>query len=334
MSNGFARERAAKAAVAAALSGSAHDVASGMWRILDTRSAVLVEKGWGVTAALAHIDRGRGLKRALLDLRRLLAAPRLVRVGGSRSTADPRGATLPVRVLMTKDGGLVGFDRSESTVTHLRRTPLAPQYRGRRAELGEVYGAVEWHLRDDDRLLIEARVPGRPARFWESADRIALLREVLVISTARLRADSVRKTLLDEAHAALDGLSGRSRWDEVAQVADLVGEVPWPIAHGDLTPENILGRGPADWSPIDFEDARPAPFFFDALSLAVRDDEMRAALTGGHLDEEWRELLAAARVDPAVLTPAIALDVVALLAADHHHREHGGDFDYTFASLT
>lgn len=330
--NGLARERAAKAALAAALRDRSGDVAPGLWRILDTRSAVLPERRQGLRVMLAHVQRRRGAKRALLDIRRLLAAPRRVRLG-EPETGMP-AAHLPVRVLMTKDGGLVGFDRADSTVTHLRRTPLPPEYRERRLALGEVYTAVEWHLDDDRRLLTEARVPGRPAQLWAPADRVALLRALLVISTSRLTADAVTQALLTEARAALEGLAEQVRWDEVVRAAELVGEVPWVLAHGDLTPENVLGHGPEDWGPIDFEDARPAPFFYDALSLAVRDDAMRAALIGGELGKEWRDLLGAARVDPEILTPAIAMDVVAVIAADHHRREHGGDFGYTLASLT
>lgn len=332
MSGGLARERAAKAALAAALRDRSDDVAPGLWRILDTRSAVLPDDGRAWRAIVAHVERGRGVKRALLDVRRLLAVPRRVRIEGP--TTETPAAQLPVRVLMTKDGGLVGFDRADSIVTHLRRTPLPADYRERRAALEKVYRAVEWHLDDDGRLLREARVPGRPARFWEPADRVALLRDVLAVSTTRLAADTVRKPLVVDARAALDRLSGQSRWDDVARAAETAGEVPWVLSHGDLTPENVLGQGPEEWGPIDFEDARPAPFFFDALSLAVRDDAMRAALISGALAKEWSDLLAAAGVDPVILTPAIAMDAVALIAADHHHREHGGDFSYTLASLT
>lgn len=332
MNGGLARERAAKAALAASLRDRSEDVAPGLWRILDTRSAVLPDDGRAWRAIVAHVERRRGVKRALLDVRRLFAAPRRVRIESSKTGAP--AAHMPVRVLMTKDGGLVGFDRADSTVTHLRRTPLPPEYRERRVALGEVYSAVEWHLDDDDRLLREARVAGRPARFWEPADRIALLRAVLAISTARLTADTVRKPLMVDARAALEGLSGQSRWDDVARAAEIAGDVPWVLAHGDLTPENVLGHSAEEWGPIDFEDARPAPFFFDALSLAVRDDAMRVALTSGDLASEWRDLLAAAGVDPVVLTPMIAMDAVAVIAADHHRREHGGDFAYTLASLT
>jgi hypothetical protein len=332
MNGGLARERAAKGALAAALRDRSDAVAPGLWRILDTRSAVLPDDGRAWRTIVAHVERHRGVKRALLDVRRLFAAPRRVRIEGSK-TGTP-AAHLPVRVLMTKDGGLVGFDRADSIVTHLRRTPLPADYRERRVALGEVYSAVEWHLDDDGRRLREERVPGRPARFWEPADRVALLRAVLAISTTRLAADTVRKPLMADAHAALDGLSGQSRWDDVARAAEIAGDVPWVLAHGDLTPENILGQGPEEWGPIDFEDARPAPFFFDALSLAVRDDEMRAALFSGDIAKEWGDLLAAAGVDPAILTPAIAMDAVAVIAAEHHHREHGGDFSYTLASLT
>ncbi|APH43973.1 hypothetical protein BMW26_02595 [Microbacterium sp. 1.5R] len=330
--NGFARERAAKAALAAALRERSADVAPGVWRILDTRSAVLPEHRQGWRIVIDHLGRGSGAKRALLDMRRLLAAPRRVRLGDPE--AGMPAAQMPVRVLMTKDGGLVGFDRADSTVTHLRRTALPPEYRERRLALGEVYSAVEWHLDDDGRRLTEARVPGRPAQLWAPADRIALLRTLLVISTSRLTADAAAQPLLTEARAALEGLSGQARWEEAGRAADLVGEVPWVLAHGDLTPENVLGHGPEDWGPIDFEDARPAPFFYDALSLAVRDDAMRAALSGGELEEEWCDLLSAAGVDPAILTPVIAMDIVAVIAADHHRREHGGDFGYTLASLT
>ncbi len=330
--NGFAREREAKAALADALRGRSVDLAPGRWRILDTRTAVLPapRRGWRVM--LAHVERQRGAKRAVLDVRRLLAAPRSVHLHG-REDGTP-AAHLPVRVLMTKDGGLVGFDRADVTVTHLRRSPLPPEYRQRRLELGEVYASVEWHLDADGTLLTEARVPGRPARFWQPDDRIALLRAVLAISTARLSRDTVRRPLVRDARSVLDELRGQPRWDDVARAAHLVGQVPWVTAHGDLTPENVLGRGPDDWGPIDFEDARPAPFFFDALSLAVRDGVLRDALIRGDLAEEWRDLLAAAEVDPALLTPAIAMDVVAVTAAEHHRREHGGDFAYTLASLT
>lgn len=332
MSGGLERERAAKAVLAAAVRDRGDDVAPGLWRILDTRSAVLDDKApaWRVIAA--HVERRRGVKRALLDVRRLFVAPRVVRIQGTKT--ETQSAHVPVRVLMTKDGGLVGFDRADSIVTHLRRTPLPAEYRERRVALGEVYSAVEWHLDDDDRLLREARVPGRPARFWEPADRVALLRVILAISTERLSADTISGPLTGDARAALDELSGQSRWDDVSRAAQIVGDVPWVLAHGDLTPENILGEGPEQWGPIDFEDARPAPFFFDALSLAVRDDVMRAALIDGDLAEDWRDLLAAAGVDPVVLTPTIAMDVVAVIAADHHHRQHGGDFSYTLASLT
>lgn len=333
MRDGFARERAGKAELAAALRNREGDLAPGAWRILDTQTAVLSASGRGWWDAIAHVERARGVKRALVDVRRLLAAPRVVRIGspgGRSSSAHP-----PVRVLMTKDGGLVGFDRDDTTVTHMRRTPLPSQYRERRTALGGVYTAVDWHLSDDGRLLTEARVPGRPAELWQPADRVALLQRVLIISTSRLAHDTIRKPLVTDARAALDGLTGGdARWDAVTRATETLGEVPWMLAHGDLTPENVLGSGPDEWGPIDFEDARPAPFFYDALSLAVRDAAMRAALTGGDLEKEWRGLLAAARVDPAVLTPAIALDAVAVIAADHHHREHGGDFAYTLASLT
>lgn len=330
--NGFARERAAKSALAAALRDRSGALAPGRWRILDTRSAVLPAPGEGWWAIFSQVERRRGVKRAMLDIRRLLASPRRTDVDGPEAGTD--SAHLPVRVLMTKDGGLVGFDRADSTVTHLRRTPLPPEYRQRRRELGEVYAAVEWHLDDEGTLLTEARVPGRPARYWATADRIALLRVVLELSTARLTRDTPRAPLVADSRAALGALSGEPRWDRVARVAEIVGDVPWVVSHGDLTPENILGHGAEEWGPIDFEDARPAPFFYDALSLAVRDGEMRAALSRGDLAKEWRDLLAAAGVDSSILTPTIAMDVVAVTAAEHHRREHGGDFAYTLASLS
>ncbi|MFB4349371.1 phosphotransferase [Microbacterium sp. CR_7] len=264
-----------------------------------------------------------------MDVRRLLVSPRVVSVEGTAERADD---DRPVRVLMTKDGGLVGFDRLDTTVTHLRRSPLPAEYRERRTTLDTVYPAVRWRLSDDRLTLVEQHVMGSPSSAWGGADRIELLRRLLREGAARAEKTPDRRPMLDASSRS--ELPSSPRWHDLRVADAALGPVPWLMSHGDLTPENVIGRGPDAWAPIDFEDARPTPFFYDPLSLAVRDRTLRATLVSGDVDEEWTGLVRAAGLDPQVLTPQIALDAVALIAAVHHHREHRGDLGYTLRSLT
>lgn len=328
--DGRTRERAGKAALAALLQERSTMFAPGRWRVLDTRTAVLQETAVPGRTVLGHIERRRGIKAALVGVRRLLAQPRVVHLGSPERGGPPDPSDL-IRVLVTKDGGLVAFDRAGSHVMHLRRAPFPSEYRTRRRALGEVYPSVEWTLSDDERTLTEARVDGRPARDWAPEERLALVRTLFGIASAQVIAGEQSLPAVEQG--ALDSLSGEPRWAAVARAASLVGSLPWVLAHGDLTPENIIGRGPDDWAPIDFEDARPAPFFYDALSVVARNSMLRAAFLEGALSNEWRGLLSSAHVDESILTPEIAVDLVAFIAADHHRREHGGDFSYTLSSL-
>ncbi|WP_144876722.1 hypothetical protein [Microbacterium sp. 1.5R] len=325
----MARERAGKEALARSLVEHSAALAPGTWRLLDTRTAALTTEGL-LVSALRRLDPRRGIKRSVLDVRRLVVPPRVTTIA---PTVDDLADDRPVRILLTKDGGLVGFDRRHTTVTHLRRSPLPAEYRERRVALDDVYRSVRWRLSDDGLTLVEQHVAGSPASAWSAAARIELLRRMLRATAERLPEVEHRRSFVD-APDRLAAMTSAARWHEVRDADATLGPVPWVISHGDLTPENAIGEGPDAWAPIDFEDAREAPFFFDALSLAVRDAELRAALLSGRLGEEWELLAAAAEVDGRVLTPRVALDAVALMAADHHHRMHGGDFDYTLRSLT
>jgi hypothetical protein len=111
------------------------------------------------------------------------------------------------------------------------------------------------------------------------------------------------------------------------------GRVAQVLAHADLTPENILVDASLNWQVIDFEDAAPRPFFFDALSPIVRDHELVPELTDGRLNADWRDLCVAAGCGTLGPRPLLAARVTAVIAALAHARDHAGRVDYTIRRL-
>ncbi|MEV7631663.1 phosphotransferase [Microbacterium sp. NPDC089318] len=340
MSEGSRRERAQKQDLAALIRDSQSSLTPGRWRLLDMSTAYLERTPRDlireVTAALA---RAPGARRKALALRRLFTAPRSVTTASAGPSADLGEPALSLdRLVVTKDRGLIAFDPAGAKVVHLRRTPFAVHYRQRRIALAETYPMLSWRLSADSRVLIEGRAPGEALAHWSAPDKIALVRTVLrAVSGAVARGDEEGPLIDADAGDLLDLLRGwgeGSRWHDALRTSRESASVPWVLAHGDLTPENIIGWGPEDWTPIDFEDARPAPFFFDPVSLIVRDRQLRSGALSGAFHAEWDALLAAASIEPRALSLPVAMDMVALGAAMHHHRSHGGDFRYTLTSLS
>lgn len=340
MSEGSRRERAQKQEFAALIRDSQSSLTPGRWRLLDMRTAYVEGTPRDLIREVsAGLARASGARRKALALRRLFAAPRSVTIASIGPNADLGEPALSLdHLIVTKDRGLIGFDRTGATVVHLRRTPFAAHYRQRRVSLAETYPMLSWRLSADSRILIEGRALGEALAHWSATDKVALVRTVLrAVAGAVARSEETGPLIDAEAADLVDLARGRdedARWLDALRTSRESAPVPWILTHGDLTPENIIGRGPEDWAPIDFEDARPAPFFFDPVSLIIRDQHLRSAALSGAFAVEWDALLAAASIEPRALSLPVAMDMVALGAAMHHHRSHGGDFRYTLMSLS
>lgn len=278
-----------------------------------------------------------GLRDRAIALRLAVAGPRsfMVARGGGAGTAA--GA---VEAHRTKQGGLVLFDRSANRVVHVRSEPFPPHYAERRRELSTSLPNPAWSLDASRRVLTEALVPGVPAARLEPAARIAVARRVIGASAAVVagRTSGDASGMLTAAMgwaAATAGSSVLSSADVVAlqeRVERLAATSPLAPSHGDLTGQNVLADRDGAWAVIDFEDAGPRPYFFDAYSLLLRDPVLLEQLRGGAFAVELQALHRAAGVANPVDDDLLVRCTV-LLAAQIHADEHGGVFANTLGRL-
>lgn len=320
---GRQRERQLKRRTAELLADAGAHLTPGRWQIVDGRTARWIEPRSAARSLAAAAARSphRGLKSRLIHVRRVLAQPRFVHV--------PAGSGVAVSAAVTKQGGLVLFDVSQDWVTHVRSVPLPSEYAERRQALSAWYPNPEWAVDDDGRVLRERFAVGRPANVLSRDERCAIFRDLLRLAAARAGASRSGRSTVTADIPLLDALGSASveRWRRAARL-----ETVMVLGHGDATPENVIGHA-GTWQLIDFEDAREVPYLYDALSFVVRDADVLASFLRGDVDADWRDALAAAGHDPA-MDKTQWLDAAALLAADHHSREHGGDALYTLRRLS
>lgn len=338
---GFARDAGRKQRLVDSLRQAAPHLREGRW-IIRSGSSAFHSGQRGSTAQHAQQESTAGVARPA-GLRGRAVAVRLS-VSGPRSFVVDRGAGVAaggaVEARLTKDGGLVLFDHTAAQVVHVRSEPFPSEYADRRRELSAFLPNPAWSLDASGRVLTEALVPGAPAGGLDAAARIALARRVITASAAAVagRTFGDASGMLTAAMgwaAATAGSSVLSSADVVAlqeRVERLAVASPLAPSHGDLTGQNILADRDGSWAVIDFEDAGPRPYFFDAYSLLLRDGILLEQLRGGTFAVELDALHRAAGVEEPVDDDLLVRCTV-LLAAQIHTDEHGGTFTRTLGRL-
>lgn len=332
---GFARDADRKQRLVDSLLTAAPHLRAGRWVVASGSSAFHA----GPEGRAAQRDAGAraaspaGLRHRAMALRLFLAGPRA-------AVIDSRAGGGAVEARRTKDGGLVLFDHAGERVLHVRREPFARHYAERRRELSAYLPNPSWSLDPSGRVLTEALVAGVPAGLLEPAARIALARSVITASAAAVAGRSFGDSggVLTAAMgwaAATAGGSVLSTTDVTAlqeRVGRLAAASPLALSHGDLTGQNVLADADGSWAAIDFEDAGPRPYFFDAYSLLMRDRILLGQLRAGAFADELVALHRAAGVTDPVDDDLLVRCTV-LLAAQIHADEHGGTFTATLGRL-
>ncbi|WP_210509033.1 oligosaccharide flippase family protein [Naasia sp. SYSU D00057] len=325
---GIAWEREQKRIFARLLQDAAPHLRAGRWSLPTVSSAFHAGPEGRRAERRAQASRRppRDVKERLVRRRTAIAAPRSVAV-----TTGSGGA---VEALLTKERGLVLFDRDGGAVTHVRRAPFPEGYEENRAALSRVLPNPSWSLSGDRTVLREGLAAGTEFSRAPLDARLAAVRGItaayteLTRDTASGSSGAAMEGALARALAPTDGASSSIR-AEVEALAPALREAAaaWPLAlsHGDLTGLNLLVTPDGAWSAIDFEDAGPRPYFYDPYVLLLRDAELLAALRDGRLDADFGALHAAAGL-PGPADHELLLRAGALLAAEYHERMHGGRF--------
>lgn len=324
--------RGRKREVVRRLSDGTAPRAGGWWRVGLDEARVLAlprpgRRGGGLVADhAAGPARSRPLRWAVR-----LVPPLVVRRPGPRDVGG-------VHLLVTKSGGAVLLDPGAGVVVHERAVPFDAAYPGRREAVAAYLPVRPGALSADRRVLREPLVAGRPLHRAPVAARRAVLRDVAARSAAAAGTGRPGGATAAVA-AAVDAALAAAPRLPADLVAALRADAPalrdaaatWPavVAHGDLTGENVLLADDGTWGLVDLEDARPLPWFADALSLLLRDPDLGPAWAAGREPD----LLAPLRL------PGVAPDertwgrAAALLAAAHHAGQHGGDVARTLPPL-
>ncbi|BDZ45924.1 oligosaccharide flippase family protein [Naasia aerilata] len=326
---GITWEREQKRTFAELLQQAAPHLREGRWSLPTVSSAFHTGREGRLASqgAAARRRPPRNAKERIVRRRTELAGPRTITVPGG----DPRGGA--VEALLTKDRGLVLFDRTGGSVTHVRRAPFPAGYEEHREALSQVLPNPSWSLTEDRTVLREGLASGVEFSRAPLDLRVATVHGVVRAYTALAR--SARS---GDARAAVDAALTRAAESREGAPKAIVAEVEalapqlraaasaWPLvlSHGDLTGLNLLVAEDGGWSAIDFEDAGLRPYFYDPYVLLLRDAELLAALRTGEFDEDFAALGAAAGAPAG--DHELLLRAAALLAAEHHARTHGGRF--------
>jgi O-antigen/teichoic acid export membrane protein len=332
---GIRWEREQKRTLAALLRDAAPHLRKGRWSLPTVASAFHTGRDGRVARRDAEGRRRppRGVKEKLVRRRTRLAGPRSVNVRNGNLSS---GA---VEAMMTKERGLVLFDRSGGSVTHVRREAFPVSYEANREALSQAIPNPPWTLAADRKVLREGLASGAEFSRAPLKLRLAAVRSVAGAYT-ELTGCCSSETAVPAVDSALRRALGDHDNAQPAIRAELEALAPeiragaeqWPLvlSHGDMTGLNLLVAEDGRWSAIDFEDAGPRPYFFDPYVLLLRDAALLDALRAGELDEDFARLhRAAGNRDGA--DHELLLRAAALLAADYHAATHGGRFWYSLA---